>query len=354
MQIWTTPQLQERFLGNGLPVKLKTDADIMESYLRDAAQGDAAILPIDDGYMEFLARSMARGLRGPILFISPEPIIEHEGLRHANAVVLDLKRMGVAAVRNMVTCIVTLALERIPAEPKSFDRAPDGSGPVDEGPWEADIDIRETLSSLHKEGSRVIVAFQIREEEETVTVRGSCFIKALSDSALVMSGFKPLALLNGIRRERVVSLLFSRGDDRFHATLKSVSHSSDDLVASIPDRIFFVRRRFLRIEPSPPRPVYASLLLPNEPTALYKSLELSQRGFSFIGPGYFDQGKVYACTIMLPQPSSVLGSYGIIRSKKENDNGFRYGVELQIHPKDEDKIARYIMQRELQILSLLG
>jgi hypothetical protein len=199
----------------------------------------------------------------------------------------------------------------------------------------------------------LIVTFQIRDNNELVTVRGSCIIKTLSENTLVLTNIKPDTLIRGIRPETEVSLLFSRGEHQFHTTLKALHRNNGDLAAPIPDRIYFVRRRFLRIEPSPPRPVSLSALLPSEPTEQYKVLELSQRGCSFIGHGKFEQGKTYACAIMLPDPAALLHMYGIIRARKENANGFRYGVELQIHHRDEDIIARYIMQREMQILSLL-
>jgi c-di-GMP-binding flagellar brake protein YcgR len=35
------------------------------------------------------------------------------------------------------------------------------------------------------------------------------------------------------------------------------------------------------------------------------------------------------------------------------DVAFRDGVELQIHPKDEETIARYIMQREREMMELV-
>jgi len=44
---------------------------------------------------------------------------------------------------------------------------------------------------------------------------------------------------------------------------------------------------------------------------------------------------------------------GVIRYKKESDQGIRYGAEIRPHPWDEESIARYVMKREAELISLL-
>jgi len=354
MQIWTTPQLNEQILEKGLPVTVKAEQEIKEIFLRDAAVCDMAVIPIDDKCRDFLCKAKAKGIHGPILFISPEAVIEGGGLYGHQAFILDQKKMGNDGLKRTVSFILALSLSRIPAGLHQSFTTEEFACLTNEGPKEADVNIRETLSTLQREEARVVVAFQMLEDDEPVTVRGTCILKTLAENTIVLSRFKPIPLLQGAKPGMEVAMLFTLGEERYHATITSRSIGDDELIVSIPDRLYFVRRRFFRIEPSPPLPVHLTVLLPHQPTVLYKALEIGQRGVSFVGTGALDLGRVYAFTVMLPEPSTVIGSYGIIRSKKETDNGFRYGAELHIHPRDEEDIARYIMRRELQILSLLG
>lgn len=346
--------MNDLLLEKGFTVILKKREELQEAFLLDASVCDMAVIPLDDDYMDFLAKVQAKRIHGPILFISPEPLFEQKSLQQFHAFILDQKRMGAAEMKKTVSFILSLALSRIPAElPQPFTLE-ECACTTDEGPKEANVDITTTLSTLMRDGVRVVVAFQILEDGEPVTVRGTCFLKTVTDNAIVLSRFKPLPLLQGARQGMEIAMLFTLGDNRYHATVKAQGTGEDELIASFPERLFFVRRRFFRIEPSPPRPVNISVLLPHAPTSFLKAQEISQRGISFMGPGSLEQGRVYAFTIVLPEPTTVIGSYGIIRSKREHDNGFRYGAELHIHPRDEEDISRYIMRRELQILSLLN
>jgi len=354
MHIWATPALNELLLEKGLPVTISAEQEIRQAFLQSAAVCDMAIMPLENGYREFLAKAKAKGIHGPILFIAEDSAAAKTEFNGHFAYIFDQKRMGLAELKKTVGFILSLSLSRIPAEISQPFSEEECSCVTADGPKEADVDIRETLATLLKDGTRIVVAYQILEEGEPVTVRGTCFLKTLSDTTMVLGRFKPIPLLQGLKQGMQIAMLFTLGENRYHAAINCAGIGDDELTADVPARLFFVRRRYFRVEPSPPTPVRISILLPHEPTTLLKALEVSQRGISFIGTGALELGRVYAFTIMLPDPSALIGSYGIIRSRKENDNGFRYGAELHIHPKDEDNIARYIMRRELQILSLLG
>lgn len=346
--------MNDLILEKGLPVTLFSEKEIQKAFLQSAAVCDMAIMPLENGYMEFLAKAKSKGIHGPVLFVSQDSVNSKTELGDHCAFILDQKRMGLAELRKTVGFILALSLSRIPVEISQPFSEEECSCMTADGPKEADVDIKEMLTTLLTNGTRIVVAYQILEEGEPVTVRGTCFLKTLSDTTMVLSKFKPIPLLHGLKQNMQVAMLFTLGENRYHAMIKCVGTGEDELTARVPEQLFFVRRRYFRIEPSPPKPVRISVLLPHEPTSFLRAQEISQRGISFMGTGALEVGRVYAFTIMLPDPSSIIGSYGIIRSRKENDNGFRYGAELHIHPKDEDNIARYIMRRELQILSLLG
>jgi c-di-GMP-binding flagellar brake protein YcgR len=111
-------------------------------------------------------------------------------------------------------------------------------------------------------------------------------------------------------------------------------------------------RRFVRVEPSLRQPIAVSILVPGLPTYTTAALEVSRRGVALLGTGILSPGQTYAFLIQLPDPSAVIACYGSVRSKRERDDGFRYGVELQVHPKDEELMCRYIMNREREIAGL--
>lgn len=346
--------MNELLLDKGLPVTKTAEQEIQKAFLESAAVCDIAVMPLQDGCLKFLAKAKARGIHGPFLFIAQESANVKTDLVGHCAFILDLKRMGIAELRKTVGFILSLSLSRIPAEMSQPFPESECSGDSTEGPKDAAVNIRETLSTLLKNNTRIVIAYQILEEGEPVTVRGTGFLKTLGDTTMVLGRFKPIQLLQGLQQNNQIAMLFTLGENEYHATINCLEIGAKELTVKAPERLFFVRRRYFRVEPSPPKPVNISVVLPHEPTMFLKAQEISQRGISFFGTGALELGKVYTFIIMLSDPSTVIGCYGIIRSRKEIDSSFRYGAELHIHPRDEDHIARHIMRRELQILSLLG
>lgn len=113
MQVWTTKQLSALLLNEGLPYKLLHENEIKDVFLKDALPCDIAIIPFCDDYMDFLSPLRAKGITGPVIFISQEPTIIPDNLLSYNSILLEMKNMRVAVIRNIVNFIIRLAEKQI-------------------------------------------------------------------------------------------------------------------------------------------------------------------------------------------------------------------------------------------------
>ncbi|MBM4137694.1 MAG: PilZ domain-containing protein [Nitrospira sp.] len=355
MRIWTTPQLAAILLEDELPAKLISEKEIKNEFLNNAVTGDIALLPFDEDYMEFLAFVKAKGIQCPTIFITPEPTILQENIHLYNAIVFDMKRIGSKEVRHIVNFIIRNMPEEGSAD---FQYIP----PVPDIEWEQTPDERSVHSSSEiqkvliyklKEGSPVIIAFQIPERDILVTARGICNIKDMNDDSMVLYRFKPLVVPKGLKKGGMIKIFLSHINKNYEALIKTLNVTEDMVVTSVPEIMFTERRRYVRVEPGPVNPVILNMHIQNEPTISLKVTDISLHGIGFYSTRDLKLGNIYFFSIILPEPQSVVISYGIIRFKKELKDSFQYGVELKIHPKDEEHISQYIMKREFEITKLL-
>lgn len=351
MRLWTTKELGELLLaGDELPVKIIEEERIKAIFLREALPHDIALIPFDDDYLDFLTEKKIKGLSNPVIFVSKEPTMIQENLPSYNALLIDLKRTGKADVRNTINFIIKIYSEAsrpVPPVPKEMIT----EEPTRDKPEEDPENIKKVMEYLVKEAVSIIISFPILEAETPVTVRGSCRIKEIRDGRLLLIRFRPLTILKGIKEGLPVKAVFP-AKTSFEGTLNILKVQDEEVITDIPGRLFIERRRFLRIEPSPERPVLLYILKHDEPTIPVQVTDISQRGIGFLSGRDFNVKEIYPFTIILPGGETVV-AYGVIKFKREEKDTFRYGIELFIHPKDEEKIAEYVMKREVEIIQLL-
>ena len=334
-----------------LPLRVLPQNEVKIAFLAQSAPEDIAIIGIDDEYLEFLAAVKERGIQCPVLFISPEPTITEADLLHFNALVLDLKKMGLVSVRNIVHVILKLAARQggVFAPGIPFESAAAGS--AEEGSIEDAKVVRERLAFIHKKEIPAMVAFEVRENGNPVTARGLCSIKDIRDDALVFYRFKQSLLLKSMKKGQFITVYVTYKQKNYGAVVTVQSTTDKELNASLPAKLFYTRE--MRIQPNQSKPVGLYVLIPNEPTTRIQVLDISPRGIGFLCPRELPIDAVYGLTIMLPDPQAIVVASGIIRFKKESSNGIRYGAEMRPHPWDEESIAKYIMKREAEIIGLL-
>jgi len=351
MPIWTTPQMQEQLQLKELPLRVLSPNEIKTAFLAQSAPEDIAILGINDEYLEFLAAVKERGIQCPVLFISPEPTITEPDLLRFNALVLDLKKMGLTSVRNIVQVILRLAARQggVYAPGISFDAAT--AGRADEGSVEDAKVVRERLAFIHKKEIPAMISFEVRENGNPVMARGLCSIKDIRDDALVFHRFKQSMLVKSLKKGQFITVYVTYKQKNYGAVVTVLNTTDKELVASLPTKLFYTRE--MRIQPNLSKPVGLYVLIPNEPTTNLQVLDISPRGIGFLCPRDLPIDAVYGLTITLPDPQSIVVTSGAIRFKKESSNGIRYGAEMHPHPWDEESIAKYIMKRETEIIGLL-
>jgi hypothetical protein len=350
MPIWTTPQLNDLLVIKELPLRLFPAHEVQERFLAQAAPGDIAIISLDDDYLQFLHEAKDRDIQGPILLISPEPTIIEADLRRYNAIVLDLKKMGPSVVKNLVHVVIELAA-------RQRGIVSDVAGIVGSSQREEDrpIDntatIRERLGYVLQKGFPVTIAFEVREDGEPVTARGTCSIKEVRDDGVTFHHFKQSLLLKGMKQGHMVKAYFSYKQMNHEISIIVQSLKDKEIVTTMPVKLF--NAKDIRIQPNKNRPIGLYVLIPNEPTVNYRVIDISPRGLGFLCTRDLPMNSVFSFTIILPDPRAVVVTGGFIRFKKETTEGIRYGVEMRPHPWDEESIAKYLMKRETEIMGLL-
>lgn len=352
MRVWITRELKEcLFPDEGLPAKITDKDRIKTIFLREALPHDIAVFPFDDDCIDFLTEKKRKGLNNPVIFVSLEPTMIQENLPSYNALLIDLKRTGKADVRNTIGFVFRLYSEATKPFPPVIATEMITEEPSRDKPEENPENIRKVIDYLINEGVSIIISFPILEIDRPVTVRASCRIKKIIDNRLLLIRFRPPTVLKGIKEGLQVKAVFP-AKRSYECILNVLQVGGEDVLTNIPTRLFIERRRFLRIEPSHERPVLLYILRPDEPTVPLHATDISQRGIGFLSGRDFNVKEIYPFTIILPG-GEVIVAYGVIKFKREEKDTFRYGVELFIHPKDEERIAEYVMQREIEIIQLL-
>ena len=351
MQIWTTPQLNEFLVIKELPVKLLPDCEIRREFLLHAEPGDIAIIGLDDDYLNFLTAAKDRCASSPIILISPEPIMYEADLHRYNALVLDMKKMGSSAVNNIVHYFLFMARHyRLSSVPCIPHEVPPPSK-AEEKPIEDAPSIREWLAYAHKQDLSVIVALDVHENDEPVTARGACAIKAIEDDVIVFHRFKQSLLFRGMKQGTAITLFRAYKQKNYGAVVTIQNKTDKEVYASAPKTLFITRD--MRIQPNRKTPVRLYTLIANEPTTYFRVIDISPRGIGFLCSRDLPIDSVLYLTILLPDPQAIVIARGIIRFKKESQQEFRYGAEIRPHPWDEESIAKYVMKREAEIIDLL-
>jgi hypothetical protein len=195
------------------------------------------------------------------------------------------------------------------------------------------------------------MAFEVREGSEPVIARGSCTMKDVRDDGVVFHNFRQSLLFRGMKKNDAIKVFFSYKQVNHEINVVIQKITDREITTTVPTRLF--NTKDIRIQPNENKPVSLYMLIPNEPTADYKVMDISPRGLGFLCTRDLPMNSAYSFTILLPDPRAVVVTGGIIRFKKECIGGIRYGAEIKPHPWDEESIAKYIMKRETEIIGLL-
>lgn len=350
MHIWTTPYLNSLLSLTDLPVRLVSDNDIGKVFLEQSGQDDVAVLPFDTMHRTLPAQLKKRGREGPVLFISPEPVMIETGDASANALVLDLKKTGLASVKAVVGFMLHTALHYQLANTPSpvFENC---FADCAEEAQLAGSAVTERLSFALAGELPIMAAIQIQEHGEPVTARGVCALKSLDPEGLTLHRFRQAPLLRGMKAGMMITLYFSCKQQNHGALVQVRKVAGQEVQTALPRQLFITRE--MRIQPNKSKPVSLYMHIPQEPTTNLRVLDLSPRGLGFVCGRDLPVGGVYGLTLILPDPAAVVLAPGVLRFKKEGAQGFRYGAEIRPHPWDREHMAQYIMRREAELINLL-
>ncbi|MCX7794174.1 MAG: PilZ domain-containing protein [Thermodesulfovibrionales bacterium] len=352
MFIWTTHELKDILVEGDFRLRIEHSSNVKEAMLREGGMSDCALIPLDEGYKDFLAKLRARGVTGPVIFIAEDSRRPpDEFIYPLNALCFSLLDDDIIKAGVFINFIFRLAQLRAIPDIKlthhlSFNKSISDS-PVDEPER-----IRDVISYVIERELPVIISFEIDEYGRPVTVRGVCRVR-LRQNNFILYQFKPNFLINGIRDSGDMKIVLSYKDMNYESVIKIIRKAEHEVEVTIPDKLFIERRRYVRIVPSLKKPVRLFMLMPCESTLSLEVYDISQRGIGFYSSRDLKIGDIYVFGIQLPEQTKIIISYGIIRFKKEKSSGIRYGAELYLHPQDEELILQYIRKRELEIIEIL-
>jgi len=351
MQIWTIPKINDLYLEKKLPVMIREEDEIKESFIIEAGPGDIAILGIDDHYREFHDEVMERGNAGRILFITPKAAHVTKEIFLKNALILDAEHLSIVEMRHILLFILDIVLAHQNYIVPEKSAARESATRNDDHPIENSNKIHDLLSHLAKNKRPIILAFEIKENGEPVMARGTCHIKEVRESTIALHNFRHSLFQKSLKKGVCIKALFPYKHENKEGISCLEAISENEVIISIPDKLFSVRD--IRIHPNKNEPVSLYTLISNEPTTNYTVVDISPRGIGFLCTRDLPIGSRSYFTIILPEPPAVVVTRGIIRHKKETFAGYQYGAEFMLHPWDADSMAKYIMKREIEIMGLL-
>ena len=360
MKIWTTKTLADTFFPDGkFALEARLQRDVQNSFLQDAISGDMALMDLPEEYIEFLAAAKAKGIFGPFIFISPEPTIIDEQLKRYRALVLDTKKNEISEIREVVNFIAERYSERDIRT--FFGQGTAGEMPTNEfkafhaGEQIKEKDpsrIKQVLEYILRADIPVIISASILEDGDPVTARGLSHIEAFNDTDIVLRRFKPLVFPDVVRENAQIKLVLSHHSENFDAVSNVLRAGSDELHITVPGTLLAEKRKSIRIEPSRKDPVVLYIMRKDEPTTACRVLDISIGGLCFESGIELIKDGIYVFAVALPRAGIAL-SYGKILYRHSVASFYRYGVQLNIHPGDVERIAHYIMGREKEIAELL-
>jgi hypothetical protein len=351
MHIWTTPYLNSQLAIADLPVRLFSDEDVRDAFLKQAERGDIAIVPYGHGCRTFLDEVKERGIGSPVVLLAQNGGKSEKDPPCENVIIFDLKQEAAAAVGRSIRFILFTALHYQCAKGASV--APEAEFPdtAEAAPIETSDSVAERLTHAMKKEISVIAALQIREQGEPVTARGVCAIREFTHDELVLHRFRHAPLVHGMNEGMPITLYVPYKQASYSAVVHVLRRNGTTVRVTMPRQLFISRE--MRLQPNRDKPIALYMHIPHEPTRNLRVLDISPSGIGFTCGRDLPVGQVYGCTIMLPDPPAVVLTPAILRFKKEDARGFRYGAELQPHPWDRDSLSKYIFAREAELISLL-
>ncbi len=351
MQIWTTPKINNSYLEKNMPVMIREEGEIRESFLLESGPDDLAVVPLDGACRAFYDAVRERGEARRVLFLSSKNVSSPAEQGLPNALVLNLQRLEAEELKQVLRFVLNSTTVNRGAEPQDCLPDKEYARKTDEPPLEDGGKIRELAAYLIKNKLPVMLGFEVKEHGDPILARGICTIREIRGNMLVLHNFKHTLFFRSLRKGTCVRAFFPYKQENKEGIACIDAILDNEITIGIPEKMFTVRD--IRIQPSRVDPVGLYILIANEPTVNYPVIDISQQGVGFLCPRDIAPGTSCYFTIVLPDTFTVIITRGTIRHKKESCRGYQYGAEFRLHPWDADNMAKYIMKRERDIIGLL-
>lgn len=340
--------------GNEFPVRILEIKSMILELLKEGSPRDIVVLPFFRNFGEVAGHIRGRGILGPIIIYTTSKIMQMNLMDYAaqGIIFLDSSRLDRLMVLGFITFLQKQQeLVTIPETPGEKTRLPDKPS------HDPEI-IRPIFRRILKHRTKVMLTCQFREDLPTLTV--TCDIIQMVgeiETKLVLDNFSPeefVGLYNQFGRGKTLSGFFTEDEETMGFDFSVDSCRLGKITVFLPERIYFQKRKFFRVEPDPKEPVIIHVLPKAHPTVSAFVRDVSEGGVGLVSP-YTGLEKNQACPVALALPSNrtLLGTAEVMFKGNSNDGTCSYGLSLMFHPSDRQYLQHYVFKRQAGILAAI-
>ncbi|MCD6569467.1 MAG: PilZ domain-containing protein [Deltaproteobacteria bacterium] len=337
---------------NDFPCKIMDLKDLVYELLKDGHPRDVVVLPFMRKFDEVLEHIRSRGITGPVvIYTRGETMIMNVlDLASQGVVFIDSTRFSKPMVRGFITFLQRSQGEvRIQKDTEA--KAKSSVRPT------RDIEyIKEIFRDIMKKRSRILLTCQFRNDLPTLTV--TCEVMQMVgeiETRLILDKFNPeefVGLYKNMGRERPVQGFVTLDEDTLGFQLKVIYCRMGKMTTLLPTSIYEQKRKFFRVEPDAKDPVIVYILPENAPTKSFNVRDVSEGGIGLnVSYGNLEKDHVYPISLRLPEVQILLGRAKVVAKDESKLNTVNYGMTVEFHAVDEQRLRHYIYKRQAGILA---
>ncbi len=340
--------------GNEFPVRILEIKTLLLELLKEGSPKDIVVLPFFRNFAEVVGHIRGRGIMGPIIIYTAEKIMQMNLLDYAaqGVIFLDSSRFDRLMVLGFITFLQKQQeLVTIPETPKEKARL------MDKPSQDPEI-IRPIFRRILKHRAKIMLTCQFRENLPTLTV--TCDIIQMVgeiETKLVLDNFSPeefVGLYNQFGKGKRLSGFFTEDEETMGFDLTVDSCRIGKITVFLPERIYFQKRKFFRVEPDPKEPVSIHILPPGYQTVSAFVRDISEGGVGLVSPYTgLEKNQVYPVALILPSNRTLLGTGEVMFKGDGKDRTCNYGISLKFHPSDHHYLQHYVFKRQAGILATI-
>lgn len=378
VKIWIASELEKILHINKIKasVTLKPVRGVVHDFLETAGVNDIVILPFFSSFLQLATKIRQHGNQGPIIFITTDAHLSDTSEEALENGVLLLK-YGRLKGDDLIDFINFMIFrendkkslhDRLIALEQLGERDVDGLNSVgeedqlksgeQESPTEIEGDqILPVMEQLLEHERRILFSFNymMKYDKKTVAVNLTSKLRKISDGGyVVLDSIQPRVNLTDLLKTGYPVILSFEHAGNFLTCKTAIKTVKENRVVSVdlPDRIVPQKRKYFRVEPTATDELLVHMRAPTTSTYSTELVDISERGFAFLFNDVFAEGDELLAFITINEDHILCK--GIVRSKTKINGLFRYGVESHPYASDVDALMKFILRKQIEIISQIN